>query len=103
VYTSFQPALQQQKDEREGNFAARHTQPANKDTAISDAILSDLREVRRDVVGKAERGGFAWGIRQALFGPKETSSSAQQVPIEAGAAQVPARSEDSKASGSSKT
>jgi hypothetical protein len=82
VYTSFQPALQQQRDEKEGKFQTQHGQPVdpsvNRDTAISDAIRSDFKDAKREVIGEIDKTKFAWGIRQALFGPKPSAPSDQE-------------------------
>ncbi len=72
AYTSFQPELKQQRAERTGEFVEKH--PKN-DKAISEAIMSDLNEAKQQVTG-VEKGGFAWGIRQAIWGTKDEISGA---------------------------
>lgn len=62
VYTTFQPELENQKAERLGEF--QHKRPP-RDKVISEAITSDLREAKQQVT---QPGGFAWGIRQMIFG-----------------------------------
>lgn len=74
AYTTFQPELVKDRAEREGNtgdFSKEHQQheeqaeQAEKDTIISRQMASDFREAGQQI--KSE-GGFAWGIRQAIFG-----------------------------------
>jgi hypothetical protein len=110
VYTTFQPPLQQQRDEKEGKFKTQHAQdgepPVNRDTAISDAIFGDLRDVKQEVVDEMEKRRFAWGIRRALFGPNSAAPSPQQSTPQANPAQGPTGSEPPETpatTGSSKT
>ncbi|KAK4506765.1 hypothetical protein PRZ48_000498 [Zasmidium cellare] len=79
AYTTLQPELQKQKEERDGNlkdFAEQHQRPEEQEKIISKAIMDDLREAKREATSTST-GGFAWGIRQALFGSKEQSTSDQ--------------------------
>ncbi|KAM3418432.1 hypothetical protein BST61_g4420 [Cercospora zeina] len=51
-----------------------------KDTQLSRAILSDLKEAKEQVVGKQElgkegMGGFAWGIREWVWGSRQTTTN----------------------------
>lgn len=80
MYSTLQPELEKERALREGQdpvFAkqvtpAQHEQhaqaalEAQRDTAVSRAMAEDFREAGQQV--KSE-GGFAWGIRKALFGP----------------------------------
>ena len=88
-YTALAPELKKQKEEREGvEFKDEHGNQAQHDTMISREIAKDFKEARE----KVEASGFAWGIRQALFGknPKHPANErpAQQVRAESPA--VPA-------------
>lgn len=80
AYTALQPALEEQQQEKEGSFATQHN---NKDQehAISQAMISDFKEAKEELstVTKAgNHGGFAWGIRQMLFGgPSPQDRTAQ--------------------------
>jgi hypothetical protein len=51
-------------------------QARSNDTVISEAIMKDLKEAKAQV----NTGGFAWGIRQALFGsnPSNKKEVSQQ-------------------------
>ena len=61
TYATLRPALEEQRAERLGQ-----TLPStHKDTAISDQMRDDFREAGQEL---ENRGGFAWGIRKALFG-----------------------------------
>jgi hypothetical protein len=73
---TFQPELEKQKSERDGDF--KEQRPTN-DQAISQAIISDIKEAKHQVEGDGK--GFAWGIREAIWGPPETrkSSTAPQL------------------------
>ncbi|KAK3072414.1 hypothetical protein LTR53_006867 [Teratosphaeriaceae sp. CCFEE 6253] len=73
TYATFQPELVKQKEDREGTFQADHhsAEKSQKkyDTAISDAIWSDLREAERQVVGPTNgKKGALWGIREVIWG-----------------------------------
>ncbi|KAK5112151.1 hypothetical protein LTR62_004494 [Meristemomyces frigidus] len=75
AYTAFQPELSREAEEKAtGTFKEVHTTPAAnaahvKDNAISEAILSDLREAKREVTGVGgERKGALWGVREATWG-----------------------------------
>lgn len=64
----------------------QHQSPEEQEKIISQQIVSDLREARKEV-SNYDKGRFAWGIRQALFGtePKtsastEATSRVSQVP-----------------------
>lgn len=80
VYTTLQPALQQQKEEREGIFNEQHASTENQEKRIGRAIASDFKEAREEVEKSYSgvRGGFAWGIRQALFGTEPKSGPASK-------------------------
>ncbi|KAM0721104.1 hypothetical protein Q7P37_003390 [Cladosporium fusiforme] len=79
AYSTFQPELEKERAIRESKdpiFAQQvtpaqhdqHTQAAQdaqRDTAISRAMAKEFQEAGEQV--KAE-GGFAWGIRKAVFG-----------------------------------
>ncbi|KAL1589416.1 hypothetical protein WHR41_01904 [Cladosporium halotolerans] len=79
IYSTFQPELVKEQARREGTdpiFAkevtpAQHEQheeqatQAERDTAISRAMAQDFKEAGQQV---RSEGGFAWGIRKAIFG-----------------------------------
>lgn len=79
MYTTLQPELLKEQARREGEdpiFAKnvtpaqheRHEQEAaeaQRDTAVSRAMARDFREAGEQV---RSEGGFAWGIRRAIFG-----------------------------------
>ena len=69
AYTAFQPELQREQDEKSGVFHEKHIE--TRDNAISEAILSDLRDAKEQVSGTKNDGrgkGAFWGVREALFG-----------------------------------
>ncbi|SMQ46212.1 unnamed protein product [Zymoseptoria tritici ST99CH_1A5] len=74
AYTTFQPALEEQKERRESPLAASHKDQdiREQEKKISQAITSDLNEAKDEL----KRTGFAWGIRQALFGTESSRTSA---------------------------
>jgi hypothetical protein len=41
---------------------------AQRNTAISRAIVDDFKEAGQQIT---QQGGFAWGIRKAIFGSKD--------------------------------
>lgn len=45
----------------------QHGEKKDQDKAISQAIISDFKEAKEELT-KTGNGGFAWGIRQMLFG-----------------------------------
>ena len=47
------------------------------DKVISTAIMSDLKEAKEQVTDTS--GGFAWGIRQAIFGKPAQPSPAREI------------------------
>ena len=63
AYTTLQPELEKQRAERRGEFYQEHP---NNDRVISQAIMSDLKEAKQQVEGDSK--GFAWGIREAIWG-----------------------------------
>ena len=65
AWSTFQPALEQQRAERQGDFTKTHQQ--QDDEVISKAIMSDLKEAKEQVE-PGEIKGFAWGIREAIWG-----------------------------------
>lgn len=85
AYSAFQPELVKERAEREGNTAdfskehQQHTQQAEqaeRDTVISRQMADDFREAGQQIKSP---GGFAWGIRQAIFGTgKETDGEAKK-------------------------
>ena len=70
AYVTLQPEFEKQKSEQDGDFKEQH--PKN-DQAISQAILSDMKEAEHQVVGEGK--GFAWGIREAIWGPSQAQQS----------------------------
>ncbi|CZT17275.1 uncharacterized protein RCC_03109 [Ramularia collo-cygni] len=76
AYTALQPALEEQQLAKEGTFGVQHNTVKDSETAISQAIQSDLKEAKEELTN-AQKGGFAWGIRQMLFGgpsPRDRNS-----------------------------
>jgi len=80
VYSTLQPELvkeQAHREELDPAFAKQHpTQlaaheqqaaEAERDTAISRAIVDDFKQAGQQIT---QEGGFAWGIRKAIFGSK---------------------------------
>lgn len=80
MYTTLRPELIKEKAHREQldpAFAQQHPKQlaederqaaeAQQNTAISRAIVDDFKEAGQQITGE---GGFAWGIRKAIFGSK---------------------------------
>lgn len=78
MYTTLQPELvkeQALREEQNSTFANQHPKEhekheqqaaeAQRDTAISRAMAKDFQEAGEQLKNE---GGFAWGIRKALFG-----------------------------------
>ena len=76
AYTTLQPELEQQRAERLGEF---HEQHPKNDTIISQAIMSDLKEAKQQVEGDSK--GFAWGIREAIWGRSKEQISEAKPPV----------------------
>ena len=74
---TFQPEFEKQKSEQDGDFKEQH--PTN-DRAISQAIISDIKEAQYQAEGDGK--GFAWGIREAIWGPPETQKSSTAPQLE---------------------
>lgn len=73
MYTTIQPELENQKAERLGETPNRSP---TGDKVISEAITSDLKEAKQQVMGTGtEPGGFAWGYRQMIFGKREPNAN----------------------------
>lgn len=53
---------------KDGTFAEHHTTPKDQENMISEAIKSDFKEAKDELTNVGKGGGFAWGIRQMLFG-----------------------------------
>ncbi|EMF17130.1 uncharacterized protein SEPMUDRAFT_57227 [Sphaerulina musiva SO2202] len=70
AYTTLQPALEEEAEKKAGTFNSRQEKDRTaKDTQLSRAIISDLKEAKREVIGEDKgNGGFAWGIRRWLAG-----------------------------------
>ncbi|KAK3713667.1 hypothetical protein LTR37_008361 [Vermiconidia calcicola] len=66
AYSTFRPELEKQQAERLGKLDEFRKQHASDDYVISQAISSDLKEAREQVRGESK--GFAWGIREAIWG-----------------------------------
>lgn len=62
AYATFRPALEEQRAERLGHEIGDGKAYG---TVISDQMRQDFREAEKEFQNE---GGFAWGIRQALFG-----------------------------------
>ncbi|GAB7365279.1 hypothetical protein MBLNU230_g6360t1 [Neophaeotheca triangularis] len=79
AFAAFQPALKEEAEARAGRspeFANQHINEEEKakrqqqqDSQISTAIFDDIKEAGREV----DRAGFAWGIREAIWGPGKYS------------------------------
>ena len=80
MYTTLRPELIKEKAHREEldpAFARNHPKQlaedeqqaaeAQRNTAISRAIVDDFKEAGQQIT---QGGGFAWGIRKAIFGSK---------------------------------
>lgn len=91
AYTTFVPALEEEAERKAGTFEAQHgTEGDNvreKDTQLSRAILSDLKEAKKQAIGEDRgRGGFAWGIRQWFWssGEPATKTNGEDNAVKAG-------------------
>ena len=73
AYATFRPELEKERQERLGTVVPGN--PSN-DKVLSEAIISDIKEARREVE-TANKGGFAWGIRQAIFGKPSSNQTAK--------------------------
>jgi guanyl-specific ribonuclease Sa len=86
VYSTLQPELvkeQAQREEVDPAFVSQHPKEhlkheqqaaeAQRDTAISRAMAQDFKEAGQQIT---QGGGFAWGIRKAIFGGKEDAVAA---------------------------
>ena len=80
MFSTLQPELIKEKAAREEldpAFARNHPKQlaedeqqaaeAQRNTAISRAIVDDFKEAGQQIT---QEGGFAWGIRKAIFGSK---------------------------------
>ena len=97
AYTTFRPELVKARAEREGNtadFSQAHQQhmeeaeQAERDTIISRQMADDFREAGQQITS---RGGFAWGIRQAIFGTGTSNGGSKTVEAKG----EPAKTQDS--------
>lgn len=71
AYVTFQPELEKQRAERLGEFKEVHRdEEAQKrnDQQISQAIFSDFKEAKEEAKRLDGEKGFAWGIREAIWG-----------------------------------
>lgn len=81
MYSTLQPELVKEKAHREEidpAFASQHpkelakdeqqAEEAQRDTAISRAMAKDFQEAGQQI---RSGGGFAWGIRKAIFGSND--------------------------------
>jgi guanyl-specific ribonuclease Sa len=74
---------QAQREEVDPAFVSQHPKEhlkheqqaaeAQRDTAISRAMAQDFKEAGQQIT---QGGGFAWGIRKAIFGGKEDAVAA---------------------------
>ncbi|KAK5175062.1 uncharacterized protein LTR77_000199 [Saxophila tyrrhenica] len=90
-YSTLRPELEKQQAERQGDFRQQHHDVNDK--ALSQAIASDFKEAGEQLKPTPTKG-FAWGIREAIFGSptthqKESTSSQRESTV-----QIPARSQD---------
>ncbi|KAI5370101.1 hypothetical protein Slin14017_G009800 [Septoria linicola] len=90
AYTTLQPALQEEAEKKAGTFVQQHDntdddgKTRDKDTQLSRAILSDLKEAKRDAIGEDKgNGGFAWGIRKWFSSSPETERVAKKEAVDA--------------------
>lgn len=65
AYTTLQPELERQREERQGHVPEQHDE--DKDRAISRAIVSDFKEAKEQALDTRPTGP-AWKLRRALFG-----------------------------------
>lgn len=72
-YASLRPAFEEQKAEREGRALPTR---GEYDTVLSDQMREDFREAEKELM--KNEGGFAWGIRQKLFGRNPYAAGKKQ-------------------------
>ena len=84
AYSTFGPELRKQSAERRGESLDQYG--IANDNAVSQAIISDFKEAGQQLK-PAPTKGFAWGIREAIFGAPEGRQAA-------GIVQVPTRSDN---------
>ena len=89
AYSTLRPELEKVRAERQGEYVAQHAE--GDDKAISRAIMSDLTEAR-DQLKPTPTKGFAWGIREAIWGKPDEQSAAATTSV-----RVPIRSEQDMA------
>lgn len=81
MYSTLQPELVKEQAKREHTdpeFVKQHPKEhlqhdeqaaeAQRDTAISRAMAEDFKEAGQQMT---QQGGFAWGIRKAIFGSSQ--------------------------------
>jgi hypothetical protein len=101
VYSTLQPELvkeQAQREEIDPAFTSQHPKEhlkheqqaaeAQRDTAISRAMAQDFKEAGQQIT---QGGGFAWGIRKAIFGGKEDAVAADAPGVPESEDQIRAR------------
>lgn len=72
-YSAFRPELEEQKAERLGLNRLSEEQKQAQGGVLSEQMRQDFREAGRELEGEEGKGGFAWGIRRALFGGRKTA------------------------------
>lgn len=89
MYTTLQPELvktQAQREESDGQvFTQQHeqheedAQRAEEQTRVSRAMAQDFKDAGEQLkTGGSGEGGFAWGIRNALFGKRESENEKRE-------------------------
>ncbi|KAK6428482.1 hypothetical protein LTR95_015375 [Oleoguttula sp. CCFEE 5521] len=74
VYTSLGPELARDAAERYGQPVQQRTtgesesESDDKDTVISRAIASDFKQAAEELKAPGKAGGFAWKIRERIWG-----------------------------------
>lgn len=84
VYSTLRPELENQAAERRGEFKQQHGEVNNH--ALSQAIASDFKEAGQQLKPTPNKG-FAWGIREAIWGSPKGQPADQTV-------HMPVRSQD---------
>ncbi|KAF2215037.1 hypothetical protein CERZMDRAFT_95407 [Cercospora zeae-maydis SCOH1-5] len=94
AYTTFGPELEEDARKRAGKVGKvdgivqgegdgeGKGREREKDTQLSRAIMSDLNEAKKQVVGEQQdswkEGGFAWGIRKWFWSSKQTNGNGEE-------------------------
>lgn len=79
AYSTFQPELDKQRQEKLGTFSKEHQSKEDRDKMLSNAIRSDLEEARQEALALQPKEGFAWGIRK-WFNSKPQAGTSTSTP-----------------------